>query len=37
MALEAQSVLADDEKEQFEIMVRKIIEKGGSNLWADDI
>jgi predicted DNA-binding mobile mystery protein A len=35
MALEAQSVLADDEKEQFEIMVRKIIEKAGSNLWAD--
>jgi len=37
MALEAQSVLADDEKEQFEIMVRKIIEKAGSNLWADDV
>ncbi len=37
MALEAQSVLADDEKEQLEIMIRKIIEKAGSNLWADDV
>ena len=36
MALEAQSVLEDDEKEQLEIMVRKIIEKAGSNLWVDD-
>ena len=37
MALEAQLVLADDEKEQFEIMVRKIIEKAGSNLWVDEV
>ena len=36
MALEAQSVLVDDEAEQLEIMVRKIIEKAGSNLWVDD-
>ena len=37
MALEAQSVSADDEKEQLEIMVRKIIEKAGSSLWVDDL
>jgi len=36
MALEAQTVLEDDEKEQLEIMVRKIIEKACSNLWVDD-
>jgi len=37
MALEAQSILVDDEKEQLEIMVRKIIENAGSNLWSDDV
>jgi predicted DNA-binding mobile mystery protein A len=36
MALESQSVLVEDEEEQLEIMVRKIIEKAGSNLWVDD-
>ena len=37
MALEAQSVLAEDEKEQFEKMVRKIIEKAGSDIWKDEL
>ena len=33
----AQSVLVDDEKDQLEILVRKIKEKAGSNSWADDL
>ena len=37
MALEAQSVLTEDEKEQFEQILRKIIEKAGSDIWKDDI
>ena len=36
MALEAQSVLAEDEQEHFEYLVRKIIENAGSDLWKDD-
>lgn len=36
MALEAQSVQEDDEQEQLDYLVRKIIEKAGSDLWKDD-
>ncbi len=36
MALEAQSVDADDEKEQLEALVRKLIEKAGSGFWKDE-
>ncbi|TNC82066.1 MAG: mobile mystery protein A [Oleiphilus sp.] len=36
MALEAQSVLDEDEQVQFELMVRKILEKAGSNIWKED-
>ncbi len=36
MALEAQSVLAEDEQEQFEYLVGKIVEKAGSDLWKDE-
>jgi predicted DNA-binding mobile mystery protein A len=35
MALEAQSVSAEDEKEHFEQMVRQIMEKAGSDIWKD--
>jgi len=35
MALEAQSVLDEDEKEHFDAMVRKIVENAGSNIWKD--
>jgi len=35
MALEAQSVSFDDEKEQLEQMVRRIVEKAGSDIWKD--
>lgn len=37
MALEAQSVSAEDEKEQFEQMVRRIVDKAGSDLWKDKL
>lgn len=33
IALKAQSVSAEDEKEQFEQLVRQITEKAGSDLW----
>lgn len=36
MALEAQSVNAEDEKEQLEILVRRLIEKSGSELWKEN-
>lgn len=36
MALEAQSVLEEDEQEQFDYLVHKIIEKAGSDLWKDE-
>jgi predicted DNA-binding mobile mystery protein A len=36
MALEAQSVSDEDEKEQFEQLVRQIVEKAGSDLWWED-
>lgn len=36
MALEAQSVSDADEKEQFEQLVRQIVEKGGSDIWKED-
>ncbi|MBE9548439.1 MAG: mobile mystery protein A [Proteobacteria bacterium] len=35
MALEAQSVSYDDEKEQFEQMVRRIVDKAGSDIWKE--
>ena len=35
MALEAQSVSDADEKEQFEQLMRQIIEKAGSELWKE--
>lgn len=35
MALEAQPVMPDDEKEQFEQLVRQLLEKAGSELWKD--
>jgi len=37
MALEAQSISAEDEKEQFEQMVRRIVEKAGSDLWKEQV
>ena len=36
MALEAQAVSAEDEKQQLQILVRKLVEKSGSELWKDD-
>ena len=33
MVLEAQPVMPDDEKEQFERLVRQLVEKAGSELW----
>lgn len=36
MALEAQAVSDDDEKEQFEQLVRQIVEQAGSNIWKED-
>ena len=36
MALEAQAVSPEDEKEQLEAIVRKLVEKSGSELWKDD-
>ncbi len=36
MALEAQSVSDEDEKDQFEQLVRQIVEKAGSDLWRED-
>lgn len=36
MALDAQSVSDEDAKEQFEQLLRQIVEKGGSELWKDD-
>ncbi|MCW9057895.1 MAG: mobile mystery protein A [Gammaproteobacteria bacterium] len=36
MVLEAQGVDAADEREQFEHLVRQLIEKGGSKLWEAD-
>ncbi|MEX0901386.1 MAG: mobile mystery protein A [Pseudohongiellaceae bacterium] len=35
MALEAQSVSDEDEKEQFEQLLRQIAEKSGSELWKE--
>jgi predicted DNA-binding mobile mystery protein A len=37
MALEAQSVDASDEEEQLKQMIRRLIEKSGSELWKDDV
>jgi len=37
MALEAQSVSADNEKAQFELIVRRIVEKAGSDLWKEKL
>ncbi len=37
MALEAQSVSAEDEEEQFEQMVRRIAKKAGSDLWKEKL
>lgn len=36
MALEAHSVDADDDKEQLEALVRKLIEKAGSDVWKNE-
>jgi len=36
MALEAQAVSSEDVKQQLEMMVRKLVEKSGSELWKDD-
>ena len=36
MALEAQAVTSEDVKQQLEMMVRKLVEKSGSELWKDD-
>ena len=36
MALEAQSVDAADEREQLKRMVQRLLEKAGSELWAED-
>ncbi|WP_339867429.1 mobile mystery protein A [Pseudohongiella nitratireducens] len=36
MSLEGQSVFDNDEKEQFEQLVRQIVEKSGSDLWRED-
>ncbi|MCK5663833.1 MAG: mobile mystery protein A [Thiotrichaceae bacterium] len=35
MALEAQPVSADDVKEQFDLMVRRIVERAGSDIWKE--
>lgn len=35
MALEAQAVAAEDEEEQLELMVRRIVKKAGSDLWKE--
>jgi predicted DNA-binding mobile mystery protein A len=37
MALEAQSVDASDEEEQLKQLIRRLIEKSGSELWKDDV
>lgn len=36
MALEAQAISDVDAREQFEQLLRQIIDKGGSELWRDD-
>ena len=35
MALESQSVSVEDEKEQFGLLVRKIVEKAASDIWKE--
>lgn len=37
MALEAQSVDASDEEEQLKQLIRRLMEKAGSELWEDDV
>ncbi|MEX0828583.1 MAG: hypothetical protein WD005_06515, partial [Haliea sp.] len=37
MALEAQSVSDEDEEEHFEQLLRRLVEKAGSELWRDDL
>lgn len=37
MALEAQSVSPENEKAQFELIVRRIVEKAGSDLWKENL
>ncbi|MDC0068847.1 hypothetical protein OAL10_08670 [Gammaproteobacteria bacterium] len=35
MSLEAQSISDEDEREQFEQIVRRIVEKAGSDIWKE--
>lgn len=37
MALEAQSVAREDEREQLRQLVQKLVEQSGSRLWGDDL
>jgi predicted DNA-binding mobile mystery protein A len=37
MALEGQIVDASDEEEQLKVMIRRLIEKAGSQLWEEDV